>query len=310
MKTDLRQGIVKAQTSPSFIYKSAGGFGLDTSNSPIVISFINGESETLFIEDKNVENAWKGPFPRNSDHWLYWDLDQNGKRTFGKTNVEPYKYSGKEKPKFDQHYFDYSTNQIKVWNGRAWEVKLRVFAAKVVSSSSFKPYGLGSQIANNTQRDSGGLIYNADFSIIKSNTIFETTSPISTQTNFITEDYFGLIEKQQIATRAKETLFKFAAFSIVTNDFYTRLSSYKSQPCFGLCLEPVLAENRFSYIRHGVVEDFYFDQFNGKAGDRLFLGEGGLLTKNARTDGSFVQVIGEFISPEKFFVNIQPPIYL
>jgi hypothetical protein len=309
MKTDIRQGIVKAQTSPSFVYFSGGAVGLDASQTPIVISFINGDTETLFIENKTIERAWEGPFQRDKDHWLYWDIDSNGVRTFGKTTVEPYKYNIKDKPRLDQHYFDYVTNQMKVWNGLKWEPKLRVFAAKVISGNSIKPFPLGSQNKTTSIRNSGSFIYVGD-SILKSNTIFDFVKPISTQTDFHTQDYIATIEKEQLPLRAKEPIFKYAAISIVSQDLYAKLASYKDLPCIGLALESTLNGGKFGYIRYGVLEDFFFEQFYAKPGDKLWLNENGLLTKSPRTDGKLVQMIGEFITPRKVFINIQLPVYL
>lgn len=309
MKTDIRQGIVKAQTSPSFIYSSGGAFGLDTSKTPIIISFINGDTETLFIENKTIERAWTGPFTRGKDHWLYWDIDENGVRTFGKTTVEPYKYNIKDKPKIDQHYFDYSTNQIKVWNGVNWQPKLRVFAAKVISGNSIKPYPIGSQIRNTSARNAGSFIYTND-SILKNNNLFDFVKPVSTQTDFYTSEYIASLEKEQISLRAKETIFQYAAVSVVSQDLYSKLASYKTLPCIGIALEPSLAENKFTYLRYGILEDLYFEQFKANPGDKLWLGEDGLLTKSPRTDGEFVQMIGEFIAPGKVFINVQLPVYL
>jgi hypothetical protein len=309
MRTDIKQGIVTAQQSPDFIFPSGNSFGFNATVQPIVISFSNGGSETLYVENERITKAWVGPFPRDIDHWLYWDLNTDGIRTFGNTTVEPYKFNPKlNNPKLDQHWYDHKTNQMKVWDGKKWVIKLRVFAAKVVSGRSVIPYKIGSQINNTLTKKSGVSIF-SDNKIIKNNEQFKPLTPITSETKIITDDYISKIEKEQIVLKTQKVYPKYTAISLNNQDSFIQIASVEAEPCFALLTESTTRNGKVFYIRRGMIKDHYFERFKASEGDVLWLDVNGGLTTSINYKHKFIQKIGKFVTSDTVIINIEHPLY-
>ncbi len=65
----------------------------------------------------------------------------------------------------DQHWFDTTSNEMKVWSGNVWVKKIRTFAFKLaqgkipVSMSANAPSFTGTQVGNNTTTYVGHILY-------------------------------------------------------------------------------------------------------------------------------------------------------
>lgn len=139
MRLDFRQGIVQYQL-PTFLVVGGTTVSINVVDTPTILTFADGPHDYLFTEINSVNNAWTGILP-SVDQWLYWDLDQfSAKRTFGITLFDPVVQNIAPPPgsltrPVDQHWFDTSTNTMKVWNGVTWIEKLRVFACKLANGT-------------------------------------------------------------------------------------------------------------------------------------------------------------------------------
>jgi hypothetical protein len=107
------------------------------------ISFARRTQNYLYTETATVLNAWVG-VPSAQDTWLYWDLNtKTGLRTFGFTLVLPrFGTVRPTSPVADLHWYDTFNKQMFVYTNGKWIEKIRVFAAKV-NSSTFTPMGDG-----------------------------------------------------------------------------------------------------------------------------------------------------------------------
>jgi PKD repeat protein len=169
MRVTFRQGIARFQTDvngqPTFLQKSslnAQFIDLNVSPDPTVIIFAHKNATYVYEEPKTVRNAW-GPFTAGQTRYLFWDIDLlTGVLTRGST-LHPPMYTGVSptSPVSDQHWFDTTQNQMRVWNGLKWIDKIRVFAATYTSSAIIKPQGLGSQAGLNEEIDAGSILLDA-----------------------------------------------------------------------------------------------------------------------------------------------------
>jgi hypothetical protein len=193
MKLPFRQGLVSYQTdsdnSMQFLLAGSGGVTLYVSPTPTTITFAHGDANYLFTETKTIENAWTGPFSNSTDTWLYWDLNtRNAVRTFGSTNLQPVTSAvAPVNPMPDQHWFDLSTNTMKVWKG-TWVPVIRVFAAKYQSNAVFAPMGMV-----RAQGDFSGTQVGLAGSISAGALLFDKTgTPLKTSLGrfYTTEDSF------------------------------------------------------------------------------------------------------------------------
>lgn len=146
MNLDFQQGIVTYPTVSglqTFLAYGGGFVTLQTTNGRVDITFAHGTHNYLLSESSTVNNAW-GPLTAGVDYWLYWDIDtRTGVRTFGATQLAPfYGASFTGTPTEDQHWFDTSARKMYVFQSGAFREAIRVFAAKI-NSSTLSPLGSG-----------------------------------------------------------------------------------------------------------------------------------------------------------------------
>ena len=191
MRISFRQGLVRAPAN--FLQLSGGRVSIAlASDESIAVAFADRASNYLVTERQPITNAWIGPFSGGTAYWLFWDLNAStGARTFGHTLLEPEEgATAPTNPQNDQHWFDTSINQMKVWNSLAtrWMPVIRVFAAQLSTAGTFvsmsinSPAFTGTQIGNlQTQAvNVGALVFDADGAPVKrSNGTFFTTEDVA-----------------------------------------------------------------------------------------------------------------------------------
>ena len=192
MIVNFRQGIVQYPQSggvQKFLIPTGNYVSVSTTNGVTDISFAHKTTNYLVTESANVVNAW-GPLPTTGIVWLYWDINTlTAAKTYGFTSVQPIVQAVAPTPAEDLHWFDTSTNVMRVYNGTRWQEKIRVFAAMYnigtsqfisVSALSTQQRFDGTQIGNNNKSNTGRII------------VDNTARPITNQSNefFTTEDDF------------------------------------------------------------------------------------------------------------------------
>jgi len=227
MLLQFRQGIAQSP-SPAVVTVVFPYVNLNASTTNTIITFADGAKDYLYTEYESVTHAW-GPLAVDKDHWLYWDLNtRTGLRTFGSTLFEPIHFSTPPaSPNIDQHWFDTTTNTMKVWTGTTWSRRIRVFAAKI--SASKLPYSVGSnfpaytgtQVANYTQIYAGTILFDTDTgnALRDSAGLFVTTeSKLSSGTVSSSIKVAGLVvegEAQQVL--AARTIVVFSDFGQIVH---------------------------------------------------------------------------------------------
>ncbi len=151
MKIDFRQGIVTypevAGTGQAFLQVTGGGTDVDllTGSGQTTVAFAQRNADYLHIETSPVTSAWSG-ISVGTTTWLFWDIDtQTGVRTFGQTIVQPVSQSTEPATlTADLHWFDTSTVTMRVYDGTTFIERIRVFAARIESTTLF-PVGTNAQ---------------------------------------------------------------------------------------------------------------------------------------------------------------------
>jgi hypothetical protein len=157
MLLTFRQGIVNAPAN--FLQPAGASISLNiAAPSRVEVAFADENTNYLLVERTTVPSAWAGPFTPGTDYWLYWDINtRTGARTFGHTTRLPIvSTTAPLLPQGDQHWFDTTSNKMRVWNSitASWQTRLRVFAAflqngAVLTSMSVNtPAFTGSQVAS------------------------------------------------------------------------------------------------------------------------------------------------------------------
>ncbi|WP_196601660.1 hypothetical protein [Pectinatus frisingensis] len=150
-------GSVDSSGNPNFLTASGLNISIDGSTKPVILSFANGFDMALGTKDilmsitSNVSNAWT--IPANGTYYLYIDRDINtGILSYGYTATpDDYLKVAPASPVLDQNYFNTTDMKMYRYNGSAWEQKLRIFVASVMTTASaatITPYTLESKIAS------------------------------------------------------------------------------------------------------------------------------------------------------------------
>lgn len=169
MNIPFRQGIVRCLDS-GFLTTGPTHVSLNVLDVPTTVTLTHGSVEYLFVESQSVANAW-GPITPGVDQWLYWDIHTlTAARTFGITLHRPIVQSmSPANPLNDQHWFDTSSNVMKVWNSRVnrWTEVIRVFACELnqgvvpLSVSESSPLFTGTQVGLSQPYASGTILFDA-----------------------------------------------------------------------------------------------------------------------------------------------------
>lgn len=267
MLLHFRQGIVEAQI-PTFIQVTYPHVDLIVTDTNCTIAFAAGQKDYLFTEQQSVAKAW-GPLHLGVDQWLYWDLDiRTGNRTFGITKVAPIvSPTQPASPVMDQHWYNSSTNEMKIWTGAAWVKRIRTFACKLaqgripVSMSVNAPLFTGTQVGNNTTTYVGHILYDATTgnAIRDASGNFMTTEDnLSTKTISLSQVKVASIIVEGVAQQnmAAYTIVRFTDFGkIVHADQFIA-----NQPIqYGIIEQSVTVGQTVNVVTNGMVSSESFD---------------------------------------------------
>ncbi len=166
MKINFTQSILSAQTNSlgekAYLQLNGNFINLVVSPNPTIIVFSYDANHYIVEETDTVFNAW-GPFVNlTAARWLYWEIQiSSGKLIRNFTSYQPiYSESSPLNPNIDQHWFDLSSNKIKVWNGSSWIEKIRVFAGVFYPNNQLSSFNFESQVESlNIETDVGYIIY-------------------------------------------------------------------------------------------------------------------------------------------------------
>jgi hypothetical protein len=306
MLINFRQGIVETQPTPAAIALGGGQVNLNTNMAPTILSFADGSSDYLFIENTSSVPAWAGPFTLGTDYWLYWDIDKTtANRTFGTTLVEPtFGTTRPSSPLNDQHFFDTSINKMVVWNGQRWIEKLRIFAAKLENGSTLIRETVGtSQVGLDTESYSGEIVLAPNgLPVVRANGEFLTTqTPTNSQDNPLNS---YKIESLQIRAKAVEPIpiYHCVAYKGPNQTGLATNRSPDRGRCIGVSVENTLTNEMRKYVTFGYVTNPAWN-FTENPGTLVFVGNNGQVTTDVPTKIS-LQRIGTVVSSDTILVDI------
>lgn len=292
MQVSFRQGIVKSV--PNFLQLTGSTVSVVIPQPDyVLVTFADAVTDYLVAEKLSVANAWMGPFVPGTDYWLYWDIHPlTGAKTYGHTLNQPVEgFTPPVAPVSDQHWFDSSTNTMKVWNGSAgrWVNKIRVFAARLSSGSvlmsmsvnapSFEGTQVGSYI--NTPILAGYLVYDTEGKALRkgSGKFFTTEDVGITGITSSSRVRLGSIvkEAESTANMSNNTIVVFSDFDKISpanpNDFL-------STKQFGIIEEDVVTGSYVNVVTSGVVTSIDWDWTVAGVNAPLYVGPGGTLSTN------------------------------
>jgi len=310
MRLTFRQGIARYQTdvyaTPSFLQKNGEFIDLIVSPDPTVIVFAHKAATYVIEENKTVLKAW-GPFTGNATRYLYWDINLlDGSLTRGYTVFAPiYSTNEPTNPGNDQHWYDKTNHQMKVWSNGRWNDKLRVFAAVYSSQAVLQPQPLGSQAGENGTFEGGNLVrdsYNKP--LRQSDGTFVTSatnlSVVNAAANTVT------LEAEVVTAMAKENIPKFSFVQVDQNKLVrlARSDDWRTR-IVGITPEDMYISEVGKLVTTGLVRNEQWNWAVEDAGRPVFSGVTGEVTLLPPSHG-VLQIAGYVYDRSSIFVNIHP----
>lgn len=313
MRVSFRQGIARYQTdvysTPTFVRKSSNGQYVDliVSPDPTIIIFAHKNATYVVEESKTVSNAW-GPFPTGGGtKHLYWDLSLlDASLTRGFTSYPPIvNATAPANPAMDQHWFDLSTNQMKVWNGQKWLDKLRVFAATLSSSAVLNPAPLGSQVGlTGGSFEAGSLVLDSFKKPIRqADGSFLTTTTELTVINAGSQPV--KFETEILSAMADEYIPKFSLVQLTPTRRLrlNRSDNWKSR-IVGIVTEDLHQSEVGNVITWGMIKNEQWSWAKERIGRPVFSDETGQVTMTPPAVG-VSQVVGYINDVNSILLDIQ-----
>jgi hypothetical protein len=165
MISSFRQGIISCPKNgagvPRFLLPAQSA-DFVTLSTPALATFAHGSSNYLQSFESTVPNAW-GPLIPGVDNYLYWDIDLlTAQVSYGLTILEPISSFIEPARLNNQHWFDLSTDKMKVWSTTGkWLDRIRLFAGKAQNGNvnQLVSQQLGSQVGLNVESHAGYILF-------------------------------------------------------------------------------------------------------------------------------------------------------
>lgn len=311
MRLTFRQGIARYQTdiygTSTFLQKSSQGDAIDliVSPDPTIVVFAHKGATYVIEESKTVNRAW-GPFTGQGTKYLYWDINLlDASLTRGYTAF-PQIVSGTapSEPAEDQHWFDTTNHQMKVWNGRKWLDKLRVFAGTFSSQAIVVPSPLGSQVGETGSFDGGNIVLDSygkplrqsDGSFVTSTTELAMAGASANKLKLESEVIIGM---------ASENIPKFSFVQIDKAKSFklARSSDWRSR-IHGLVTEDLYMSEVGNIETNGLVRNEQWNWPDGAVGRPVFCGQTGEVTIEAPQAGA-LQIAGYVFDKDAIYIDIK-----
>lgn len=326
MRLNFRQGIISSlivSGQPSFLTNDSINNAVD-----IVIlgqsflrvtaaygddNYITEHRETVIGWGPLVWNTSWGPDPGIWTANLYWDWDfATGSVTRGFSPLQPtYGTVQPLHPSIDQHWFDTTTNVMKVWDGLVWQPKIRVFAGSRSDDGgggviSHQP--LGSQVGITSSTDeyeAGWVLYGMDMKALKKNdgTFFTSVTDANTyHGSFSSPVRLELLSSQAIADEA------IPAWYCVTNvgDGHIMLADEDDvdRRPIGLVTQDLLPGQSSMIVTDGIVYNDQWDWDVETYGKDLFVGPQGVLQQGFPVEESSRFKVGSIVDRKVILIDL------
>lgn len=292
MRINFRQGLISFQKDngiPAFLNQSATPDFVShiVSPTPTVVAFAHGDTDYLVHFDKTVDDAW-GPMVPSESNYLFWDIDVlTANVTRGITTLAPIHSLDAPTALEGQHWFDLSTNTMKVWSTsrNKWVPKIRVFAGVVSNgnANTITHFNAGTQVGLNVAGNPGFIMRDTMLQPLRksSGEFLTDDSSVHVLTTAGTSGVLVQPVNRIVPVRAGETI---PAMSLVyfSADDTVRLASSNpalmpSRVPVGIVLESITAGEVGHLSPFGEIT---YDQWDwaGHAGEPLYVDFNGALT--------------------------------
>lgn len=285
MRINFRQGIVSHQSGGFLQYNVQNNVDILANTRAVTVTVAEKTSNYTFTEDRDVVNAWIGPFDTGTTYWLYWNFDtQTFARTFAYTDVEPVAQSTTPaNPEEGLIWFDTSKNEMFRWSGLGWFKLIATFAG-VLFNATFASYSInaplftGTQVGITSAGVSGRPLYNSAGRTIRNsdNTFITTESGL-----YINDSQSAAIRLESNIVRAKNIEAAMAEFNIVAysgpGEIRTAQYTDAQETITAVLMENLVADQTGVVVPQGIVVNPSWN-FTNPIGTPLWIDNGMLIS--------------------------------
>lgn len=304
MLLNFSNGIVQKQPITPFLIKNGNSVTLNNATAPLILTFSHGASNYLTIHPDVIKSAWKGPFSKTTDAYLYVDIDKHSANiTYGSTHLAP-KAGGKLPlhAEIGQHFFEFKSRKMYVKRSgvNSWTDVIRVFVGEYRKGAILKCYDIGSNFNLQTRNYSGLILFDENRKPLKKDRSEEF---LTTESELTVEDgYIGKIDQHVNITKCLEVIPKHCCISIDSKNYrYCKLAK-NGLACTGIAQHGHTSGDTVNYVKYGYLYNMLGWGFSGKSGDQLFLGESGQISEYPSR--YIIQRVGFIIDDYTIFVDI------
>jgi hypothetical protein len=298
MRITFRQGIVSHQSGGFLQYNVQNNVDILANTRAVTITVAEKNSNYTFTEDRDIVNAWIGPFDVGTTYWLYWNFDtQTFARTFAYTDVEPItQATTPANPEEGLIWFDTSKNEMFRWSGLGWFKIIAAFAGTLfngtfASYSINAPLFTGTQVGITTPGVSGRPLYNSAGRTIRNgdNTFITTESGL-----YINDSQSAAIRLESNIVRAKNVEAAMAEFNIVAysgpGEIRTAQYADAQETITAVLMENLIADQIGVVIPQGMVVNPNWN-FTNPIGTPLWIDNGVLISVDPHITDSITNPI-------------------
>jgi hypothetical protein len=306
MRINFRQGLLSFQKdsgSPVYLQPAlTPGFITHViSPIPTAVTFAHGDADYLQTFDDTVTNAW-GPVLPGVSNYLYWDVDLlTSDVTRGITTLIPISsLTTPVSPVNDQHWFDLTTNTMRVWSQakNRWQPKVRVFAGTVVNGNTnvITMFSEGSQVGLVGPSNPGYIMLDSQLQPLRTSTgaFLTDDGAVRVRSTVGTSGVLVQPANRVVPVRAGESI---PAMSLVYFSGADTVRLASSNPALlparipmGVITEPLVSGDVGNLVPFGEIT---YDQWDWSAspGAPLYCGDAGEITL-ARPQGLLAYRVG------------------
>jgi len=315
MRINFRQGLISytkdGTGAPQFLLASQtpGFISLIVSPTPVTATFAHGGSDYLQTFDVTVPTAW-GPVQGSTPTYLYWDIDLlSAAVSYGTTVLEPTFGATPPPAVEDQHWFDTTTNKMRVWSAAAnkWVERVRLFAGSVIGSQII-PQEAGSQVGLNVPSNAGYIMLDSLLRPFRTSAdeLLTTDTPVRIKTTSGTSGVLSTPPSAITAVRAAQNIPAMTLVYFVGENLVAAASSdpglVQRQIPVGIIQQPLAANEIGNLSLHGAITYDQWD-WSDSLGKPVYCNSYGRLT-TSRPQGVLAYRIGTIQNHNTILLNI------
>jgi hypothetical protein len=309
MRIPHTQGIIKTQhdesNRPSFLRLNGQYVSFVADSASTLMAFADGNVNYLVEEKITVPNAW-GPIQSGVRQYLYWNVDRvTGLVTRGMCANDVVIGSVAPNGAVDgDHWFDLSTNKMKVYRNGFWRIVYRVFAGMVSDTGQLTVQTPGCQVGVGGTVNGGYILLDMDMRPIRASDGRLVTTDDNLRVNIGSYSDPISLEGATVAMSADEVMPAYTFVSMSRFGAVSAASHLLGKYAIGFIDVPVVVGDAVTVRSGGYVKNEAWNFPEVMAGKPIYLGENGAIVYDRPAEPT-CQILGWVVDATTICVSLK-----